>query len=214
MLEIDDDHYAALVAHAKAGYPNEACALLAGRDGSVERVYALPNAEASPTFYVVEPKAQLRAMTAMDDLGLDLVGIFHSHVADDALDREVAKSTDVKLTYDPGTTFQYSNRNYTMLGLLIKVVSGQSYEDYVQEHVLQPLGMQQSLNNLDYAKNHGLTTGHQYWFNRPVPGGGLLENRATTPTGLLTASVEDMSTWLIVHLNHGVYHGTRVLSAS
>jgi proteasome lid subunit RPN8/RPN11 len=80
-LLIDDDHYEALVAHARAGYPNEACALLAGRDGSVERVYALPNAEASPTFYVVEPKAQLRAMTEMDDLGLDLVGIFHSHVA-------------------------------------------------------------------------------------------------------------------------------------
>jgi len=74
VLQIDDDHYEALVAHARAGYPNEACALLAGRDGSVERVYALPNAEASPTFYVVEPKAQLRAMTEMDDLGLDLVG--------------------------------------------------------------------------------------------------------------------------------------------
>ena len=47
MLRIDDDHYEALVAHARAGYPNEACALLAGRDGSVERVYALPNAEAA-----------------------------------------------------------------------------------------------------------------------------------------------------------------------
>ena len=115
---------------------------------------------------------------------------------------------------NPERPFQYSNRNYTTLGLLIKVVSGQSYEDYVQAHVLQPLGMQQSFTHLDDAKNHGLATGHQYWFNRPVPGGGLLENRATTPTGLLTASVEDMSTWLIVHLNHGVYHGTRLLSAS
>ncbi|HEV3494740.1 MAG TPA: M67 family metallopeptidase, partial [Actinomycetes bacterium] len=84
MLRIYDDHYQALVAHARAEYPNEACALLAGRDGSVERVYTLPNAEASPTFYVVEPKAQLRAMTEMDDLGLDLVGIFHSHVATEA----------------------------------------------------------------------------------------------------------------------------------
>ena len=44
MLQIDDDHYRALLAHARAEYPNEACALLAGRDGSVERVYALPNA--------------------------------------------------------------------------------------------------------------------------------------------------------------------------
>ena len=37
---------------------------------------------------------------------------------------------------------------------------------------------------------------------------------AITPTGLITASVEDMSRWLIVHLDHGVYNGTRVLSAA
>jgi hypothetical protein len=134
--------------------------------------------------------------------------------ADDALEREVAKSKDVELTHDPGTTFQYSNRNYTTLGLLIKVVSGQSYEDYIQEHVLQPLAMQHSFTRLDDAKNHGLATGHQYWFNRPVAGGGLRENRAITPTGLITASVEDMCSWLIVNLNHGVYHSTRVLSAA
>jgi len=101
MLEIDDDHYATLVAHARAEYPNEACALLAGRAGSVERVYALPNAEASPTFYVVEPKAQLRAMTEMDDLGLDLVGIFHSHVATEAY----PSRTDVELAAYPDAAY-------------------------------------------------------------------------------------------------------------
>src|SRR5919204_2156127 len=101
MLEIDDDHYATLVAHATDGYPNEACALLAGRDGAAERVYPLPNAEASPTFYVVEPKAQLRAMTEMDDLGLDLVGIFHSHVATEAY----PSRTDVELAAYPDAAY-------------------------------------------------------------------------------------------------------------
>jgi CubicO group peptidase (beta-lactamase class C family) len=144
--------------------------------------------------------------------GMDYV--WRTDTSDDALEREVARSKDVKLTHDPGATFQYSNRNYTTLGLLIKVVSGQSYEDYVQDHVLQPLGMQHSFTYLDDAKSQGLATGHQYWFNRPVPGGGLLENRAITPTGLITASVEDMCNWLIVNLNHGVYNGTRVLSAA
>jgi len=101
VLRIDDDHYEALVAHARTEYPNEACALLAGRDGSVERVYALPNAEASPTFYVVEPRAQLRAMTEMDDLGLDLVGIFHSHVATEAY----PSRTDVELAAYPDAVY-------------------------------------------------------------------------------------------------------------
>jgi [CysO sulfur-carrier protein]-S-L-cysteine hydrolase len=101
VLQIDDDHYRALLAHARAEYPNEACALLAGRDGSVERVYTLPNAEASPTFYVVEPKAQLRAMTEMDDLGLDLTGIFHSHVATEAY----PSRTDVELAAYPDAAY-------------------------------------------------------------------------------------------------------------
>ena len=174
-----------------------------------------------PQFRVADPEAS-RRITVRHLLN-QVSGIptsagmnymFRADMGDDALDREVAKSKDVKLAHDPGTTFQYSNRNYTTLGLLIKAVSGQSYEDYVQENVLRPLGMQQSFTHLDDAKSHGLATGHQYWFNRPVPGGGLLDNRATTPTGLITASVEDMSTWLIVHLNQGVYNGTRVLSAS
>jgi [CysO sulfur-carrier protein]-S-L-cysteine hydrolase len=101
MLRIDDDQYEALVAHARAEYPNEACALLAGRDGVVERVYALPNAEASPTFYVVEPRAQLRAMNEMDDLGLDLVGIYHSHVATAAY----PSRTDVELAAYPEAAY-------------------------------------------------------------------------------------------------------------
>src|ERR687888_1623672 len=101
MLQLDDDQYQALVAHARAEYPNEACALLAGRDGAVERVYALPNAEASPTFYVVEPKAQLRAMNEMDDRGMELVGIFHSHTFTEAY----PSRTDVDLAAYPDATY-------------------------------------------------------------------------------------------------------------
>jgi proteasome lid subunit RPN8/RPN11 len=101
MLEIGQDQYRTLVAHASAEYPNEACALLAGRDGTVERVYAVPNAEASPTFYVVEPKLLLRVMTEIDDLGLDLVGIFHSHVATEAY----PSRTDIGLAQEPNAHY-------------------------------------------------------------------------------------------------------------
>jgi proteasome lid subunit RPN8/RPN11 len=101
MFAIDRQSYDTLVAHARAEYPNEACALLAGRDGTVEKVYALPNAEASPTFYVVEPRAQLEAMNEMDDLGADLVGIFHSHTFTEAY----PSRTDVELAAYPDATY-------------------------------------------------------------------------------------------------------------
>src|SRR6266540_3823537 len=101
MFAIDRHSYDTLVAHARAEYPNEACALLSGKDGTVEKVYALPNAEASPTFYVVEPRAQLAAMTEIDDLGLDLIGIFHSHTFTEAY----PSRTDVELAAYPDATY-------------------------------------------------------------------------------------------------------------
>ncbi len=104
MLQIDRQTYEALVAHARQEYPNEACALLAGPSddvGRVEKTFTLPNAEASPTFYVVEPKAQLRAMTEMDERGWDLVGIFHSHTFTEAY----PSRTDVELAAYPDATY-------------------------------------------------------------------------------------------------------------
>src|SRR6266545_2198333 len=101
MFAIDRQSYDTLVAHARAEYPNEACALLSGRDGTVEKVYALPNAEASPTFYVVDPKAQLQAMNEMDDLDVDLVGIFHSHTFTEAY----PSRTDIELAAYPDATY-------------------------------------------------------------------------------------------------------------
>ena len=101
MFAIDQRSYDALVAHARAEYPNEACALLGGRDHTVAKVYALANAEASPTFYVVEPRAQLQAMTEMDDLGMDLIGIFHSHTFTEAY----PSRTDVELAGYPEATY-------------------------------------------------------------------------------------------------------------
>jgi proteasome lid subunit RPN8/RPN11 len=104
MLTLDQDSYDLLVAYARGEYPNEACALLAGRRNgpiTVEKVYLLPNAEASPTFYVVEPRAQLRAMTEMDERDWDLVGIFHSHTATEAY----PSRTDVELAAYPDAAY-------------------------------------------------------------------------------------------------------------
>ena len=45
------------------------------------------------------------------------------------------------LDFEPGTRTQYSNVGYIMLGEVIEKVTGQSYEDYVQKNVLEPMGV-------------------------------------------------------------------------
>lgn len=47
-----------------------------------------------------------------------------------------------RLDFNPGEGYAYSNYGYCLLGRIIEKLTGQSYEEYVKEHVLEPLGIQ------------------------------------------------------------------------
>lgn len=53
---------------------------------------------------------------------------------------ELAKKTN-KAGFKPGTGFKYCNTGYILLGLIIEKISGIKYEDYIQQHILDPLNM-------------------------------------------------------------------------
>jgi CubicO group peptidase (beta-lactamase class C family) len=48
---------------------------------------------------------------------------------------------DEPLAFEPGAKWQYSNSGFVVLGLIIEKLSGQSYYDYVKEHIFKPAGM-------------------------------------------------------------------------
>lgn len=48
---------------------------------------------------------------------------------------------DAPLAFEPGTSRNYSNGSYIVLGVLIEKVTGQSYYDYVRQNIFQPAGM-------------------------------------------------------------------------
>ena len=75
----------ALVAHAWAELPNEACGLIAGTaaaaaGGLPTRWLATRNRAASPLRYEIEPDDLMRGLLAIDDAGEAIWGIVHSHV--------------------------------------------------------------------------------------------------------------------------------------
>lgn len=90
-----------IYAHLEAGKPNEACGLLGGQDGRVLKVYPVPSARPSPVRYLMEPGAQVEAMTEIDERGWELVGIFHSHPAGPP----VPSATDVAEAYYPDSAY-------------------------------------------------------------------------------------------------------------
>jgi [CysO sulfur-carrier protein]-S-L-cysteine hydrolase len=74
-----DEVLRALLEHAAAGLPNEACGLVSGRDGRGERFHPARNALASPYRFDLDPADLVRILHDIEASGEDLVAIFHSH---------------------------------------------------------------------------------------------------------------------------------------
>jgi proteasome lid subunit RPN8/RPN11 len=83
-IEISTSIRDELVAHALAALPNEACGLLAGPDGRIERFFPMRNADESSFTYRLEPKEQLAVFEEIEARGWDLKAIFHSHTHTEA----------------------------------------------------------------------------------------------------------------------------------
>ena len=78
-LRLKMSDYKAMLAQLQAAYPLEGCGLMAGRDGTVQRIYPVANRLASPYAFEMEPAEQVRAMLDLEERGLELLAIYHSH---------------------------------------------------------------------------------------------------------------------------------------
>jgi proteasome lid subunit RPN8/RPN11 len=99
LLVIRRDLVDAMVAHARADHPDEACGVIVGPEGAdrPERYIAMLNAERSPTFYRFDSGEQLRVWRAMDGAGEVPVVIYHSHTATEAY----PSLTDISYASEP-----------------------------------------------------------------------------------------------------------------
>lgn len=99
VLTIRADLVDAMVGHARADHPDEACGIIAGPEGSdrPERFIAMVNAERSPTFYRFDSGEQLKVWREMDDNDEVPVVIYHSHTATEAY----PSRTDISYAAEP-----------------------------------------------------------------------------------------------------------------
>ena len=134
---------------------------------------------------------------------------------DGALERYVRSLTSVKLDFAPGERFEYSDMAYEILGDVIANASCESFEDYVQKHILTSLGMKDS--TLRSSKpTRSSSRGHQIDQNFVH----LPQARCTrtpsihSPSSNLHSNVLDMTRWAIANMNRGELDGVRILRTS
>ncbi len=96
-LKLKKSHYDQIVSQAKQDLPNETCGLIAGKNNEAQVLIPIPNAKPSPVMYQMDGKALLKAFKQIDEQKLELLAIYHSHVASPAYPSQ----TDVELALYP-----------------------------------------------------------------------------------------------------------------
>lgn len=100
-LEIPNKIYEEILEQAKAEVPFEACGILAGSDGRVEKLYKMTNVEKSSIHFTMEPKEQFTVIKDIRSSSLELLAIYHSHPTTPArLSQE-----DIRLSLTPDVTY-------------------------------------------------------------------------------------------------------------
>ncbi len=123
-------------------------------------------------------------------------------VSPNGLEEGVRALSNVELTFNPGESWAYSNINYSILGLLVQEVSGQRYEDYIQEKIFTPLAMDNSYTSSSLTQDANVAQGYNPFFGILLP----VETDVTESVGAsagLWSSAADMSRYLIAQLGDG-----------
>ncbi|MCE3198483.1 serine hydrolase [Paenibacillus sonchi] len=141
------------------------------------------------------------------------ISTFHGRTAftntSSTIDELIHGLKNTPLTEPVGTKHQYSNANYDILGGIIQAVSGESYAEYIQDHVYSPLDMKNSYTSTPEAKKHGLATGYKSIFGFMAPF-EQPDNPSMLASAYLISSAEDMSHYLVAQLNGGKFHDISV----
>lgn len=122
---------------------------------------------------------------------------------------DFAKGNMPAVTREPGTSYMYDNMAYLLLGLIVQNVSGMPFEEYMQQNVFSPLGMDNSSYELNKLKDK-LAVEYDA-ANQPMDMYNV--NPTVMPEGGMLSTAEDIGKFMIAFLNDGAAGDSRILSA-
>jgi CubicO group peptidase (beta-lactamase class C family) len=114
--------------------------------------------------------------------------------------------------YPPGEEHEYSSLGYEILGYLVERISNQSFDRYCEKNIFEPLEMKSSSFHLSDFNIDKIAVPY-FWVIGKFVQLPLYEIRNNAAGGL-KSTICDLSHFLIIHLNDGVYNGTRFLNKS
>jgi CubicO group peptidase (beta-lactamase class C family) len=129
---------------------------------------------------------------------------------DECIERYVGLLDEAPSVFTPGAAYSYCNSGYVLLGRIIEVLDGQSWDESLRERLTGPLSATQTVTLPEEAILRRAAVGH-HRCGTPVHVWGL--PRSIGPAGLITSTAGDLLTFARLHLDGGVTaDGKRLLS--
>ena len=118
------------------------------------------------------------------------------------INQAVTDLSGVSLTYEPGEVYEYNSANYLLLGAIIENVTDQTFSDFVNTTIFEPLNMVNSAADYEGAVKKGYIPGFESWFGKLVESGGFYDH-AGAPYGYIASSSNDLLKFLTFMLEGG-----------
>jgi CubicO group peptidase (beta-lactamase class C family) len=111
---------------------------------------------------------------------------------------------------EPESTLYYANMGYALLGYLIEIVTGLSYEEYCMEYIFDKLEMKDSSFTLDEKKLSRIAVPYEFTGDdyKPLFQYELL----TSASGGLRTTIDDLGKFISMILNNGSYKGIQIIN--
>ena len=125
----------------------------------------------------------------------------------------VRKCGLVALTKPFRSAYQYNNNMFVAAGLVIQSVTGKSWDEFIQERIFDPLGMETAdctSSIAERAPDHA--TPHRKRRDQPLTPIPWLHFDSEGPGGTINASAREMGAWVRLQLANGIFAGQRLVS--
>ncbi len=124
--------------------------------------------------------------------------------------REFLMGNQPRRIFPPGEVPAYSNYGVGLAGYIVQRTSGEPFEQYVAEHIFQPLGMKHSSFYQPLAEDLSSFASNGYQNNTEKPAVGF-EMFSPAPAGGVSSTAPDMGRFAQALLNGGAWEGHRIL---
>jgi cyclic peptide transporter len=124
------------------------------------------------------------------------IDLIPKEAPENALEQTVRRLSGIELNRVPGTRFEYATINYDVIGLVIEKVAGLSFQDYTQQKIFEPLGLEDTYTGAAAGRiQPTMARGYKIGFSKARPYEAPLY-QGNTPAGYIVSNGKDTAKWL------------------